>query len=201
MAGKIKPQDPRGKHVRIYVELLSSPAFRVMGFSSHSLFLQLRTKLNGSNNGNISAALSDMKKLGWSSSATLSKALYELRAMGFLAVTVEGGPKQGARVPSLYRFTDLPTFDQPKIGVEAMKETDDYRQYKTDAEAKRRLDTEVARLQKEGKKKQQNKKKSPVQFLHSSSSDSEPEGRISSSDFEQLGSVRVQKMNIATATL
>lgn len=93
-----KPRDPNGRHTRIYVTLLNSPAWRVLGPSSAKLFMDLRASVTGTNNGNLSAALSDMKHRGWIASATLSKALYELRALGFLAVTREGGLRMGTRV-------------------------------------------------------------------------------------------------------
>ena len=106
MAKAKRPPDPNGRYVKVYTSLLNSPAYRVLSSSAKALFWDLREKINGTNNGNISAALSDMKHKGWTASATLSKALYELRAVGLIRVTRAGGFKQGTRVPNLYRFTD-----------------------------------------------------------------------------------------------
>lgn len=195
MANKPKPHDPGGRHIRVYVALLNGPAYRVMGFAAKVLFFDLRATLTGTNNGNISAPLSDMRHKGWNSPATLTKALYELRAMGFLALTVEGGLKQGRRAPSLYRFTDLETLALPKVGVQAVKATHDYRQYETVADAQRQLETEVERLQQRGKEKQRPKKNPPVQILKHSSSDSEAQSDFSDSDSEHMGSPALQKMN------
>lgn len=161
---KNKFVDPHGRHIRVYVDLLNSPAYRVLGFSAKALFFDLRSKITRTNNGNISATLSDLKHYGWNSSATLSKSLYELRALGFIDVTVEGGLKQGRRMPSLYRFTDLEVFEQPKLGIQPLRETRDYSQFKSVSEAKFRLKTRCAELKEVGKKKQQSNKKLPVQI-------------------------------------
>lgn len=170
--------DPNGRHVRVYVELLNTPAWRVLGFSAKALFLDLRAGVLATNNGTISATLAEMKHKGWTASATLAKALYELRALGFIAVTVEGGLRQGGRVQSLYRFTDLDVYEHPKSGVQAIKATHDYRRFESAREAERVLVEGLEKLQAEGRKKQQTKKKSPVQKLNPSSSKSEPASPI-----------------------
>ena len=176
-----KWSDPNGRHVRVYVSLLNTPAWRVLGFSAKALFLDLRAAVTATTNGAISATLAEMKHRGWTSSATLAKALYELRALGFLAVTVEGGLRQGSRVPSLYRFTDLDVYEHPKTGVQAIQATHDYRRFETVREAERAITEGLKKLQAEGRKKQQTKKKLPVQKLNPSSSETEPERIFSSS--------------------
>jgi len=117
--------------------------------------------VTGTNNGNISAALSDLKHRGWASSKTLARALYELRALGFIAVTREGGFKQGTRVPTLYRFTDLEVYEQPKLGVQPVKATHDYARFENLADARKALRDGLDQLRAEGRKKQVPKKKSP----------------------------------------
>lgn len=167
--------------MRVYVSLLNTPAWRVLGFSAKALFIDLRTGVQSTNNGNISATLSQMKHKGWTASATLAKALYELRALGFIAVTVEGGLRQGTRVPSLYRFTDLDVFEQPKIRVQAINATHDYRNFESVRDAEQALVSGLESLQMKGRKKQQTKKKLPVQKVNPSSSETELERDFSSS--------------------
>jgi hypothetical protein len=159
---KPKYQDPQGKHIRVYCSLLTTPAYRVLSFPAKALFTDMRSLVTGTNNGNLSAALSDMKHKGWSAPSTLSKALYELRTMGFIAVTRAGGLKLGTRVCMLYRFTDLEVFDQSKVGVLAVKATHDYQSFKTLAAAEHALREGVAQLRHEGKEKQTTRKKLPV---------------------------------------
>jgi hypothetical protein len=194
---KAKYQDPQGRHIRVYATLLNSPGYRVLGFAAKALFFDLRDKLNGTNNGNINATLAEMKHKGWNSSATLAKALYELRAMGFIAVTVEGGLKQRKRTPSLYRFTDLPVLEHPKIGIQAITATNDYLQYQTVRDAERALEEKFSELKAEGKKKQLTKKNLPVQNLNCASSKNELEGGFSSSKSELVANLSVQNMNTA----
>lgn len=160
-----KPQykDPKGRSVRVYVNLLNSPAYRVIGYAAKTLFFDLRERINGSNNGNVNAALSELKHKGWKAPATLSKALYELRVMGFLSVTRAGGLKLGTRVCTLYRFTDLDVFEHPKLGIPAIQATHDYLQFNSVAESERALIVGVKKLQAEGSKKQATRKPPPVQ--------------------------------------
>ncbi|MDT3680437.1 MAG: hypothetical protein ROZ64_16575 [Burkholderiaceae bacterium] len=130
--------------------------------------------MGATNNGNISAALSDLKHRGWASSKTLARALYELRALGFLAVTREGGFKQGTRVPTLYRFTDLEVFEQPKLGVQPVKATHDYLRHESVTDARKALHDGLDQLRAEGRKKQIPKKNLPVPKGNRIASESEP---------------------------
>lgn len=167
--------DPLGAHVRLYHSLLNTPAWRVLGPSAVKLYIDMRMAMNGSNNGSIGASLSLMKHKGWTAPTTLAKALYELRALGFIAVTIEGGLRQGSRVPSLYRFTDVEVYEQPKTGVQAIKATHDYRAFESVREAERALTEGLERLRTEGRQKQQSKKKSPVQNSYPSNTETVPE--------------------------
>lgn len=181
---RLKPRDPKGRFVRVYVTLLDSPAWRCLRSSAKALFVDLRASVNGFNNGNISATLSQLKHKGWSSSQTLSGALYELRALGFLAVTREGGLKQGTRVPTLYRFTDLEVFEQPTLGVQSCRETHDYSRFTTVAHARQALREGVERLRDEGRRRQ-TPKKSPVPNGNRIASEREPRAPFIASVTEQ----------------
>ena len=139
MRDKNRPRDPRGGHVRIYWEIVDSHAFRVLSFSATSLYVALRRKLQATNNGNISATLGTLKNSGWSSSATLSKSLRELEAVGLIAKTRQGGIACMSKLCSLYRFTDESSYEFPKQGVQACKATHDYRELKTLAEAQKAI--------------------------------------------------------------
>lgn len=187
-------RDPQGRHIRVYSSLLNSPAYRVIGFAAKALFFDLRDKLTGTNNGAIVATLGEMRHKGWASSATLAKALYELRAMGFIAVTVEGGLKQRQRTPSLYRFTDLPVLEQPRNHLQAMGASHDYLRFATIREAEKALIVLFSELQESGRQKQI-RKNLPVQNLNCSSSENELEGDFFNSENEQVCAISVQKMN------
>ena len=134
-----KPQDPRGGHARIYWTIIDSMAWRGLGFASQSLYVVLRRKLQSTNNGNISAALGDLKHYGWKSSATLARALRELQTVGLIAVTRQGGIAYGQKVCNLYRFTDEAVFEHPKQGVKACNATNDWQAFKTVAEVRQAI--------------------------------------------------------------
>jgi hypothetical protein len=162
MAKQKKSNAQSGRYITLYHDLLNSPAYRALSASAKTLLVDMRLSYNGSNNGNISAVFAELKHRGWRSPATLSKSLYELRSLGFIALTKEGGLKQGTRVCSLYRFTDLPVLDIPKHCIQATKATYDYRGYKTLSEAMLALAQGCSKLKADGVKKQ-SEKKSPVQ--------------------------------------
>ncbi len=187
-------KDPGGRHIRVYVSLLNSPAYRVLGFAAKSLFFDMRSTLTGTNNGDISAAMSDLKHRGWTAPTTLSKALYELRSAGFIAVTRMGGLKMGTRVCTLYRFTDLEVYEQPKIGVLAVKATHDYLAFNSVREAELAISDGVLALQAEGAKKQAPTKKPPVQNLYRSATENVAIGAFIATENVQGNGLSLQKM-------
>lgn len=195
MKKQTKYADPKGRHIRVYSALLNSPAYRVLGFAAKALFFDLRDGITGTNNGNLSASLSDLRHRGWASSSTLSKALYELRAMGFIAVTRAGGLKLGTRVCNLYRFTDLEVYEQPKVGVQAVKATHDYLKLATVKAAEHALAEGMAVLADEGRRKQVGKKNPPVRNANPISSELKPIERFISSDSEQGTPLSVSNPN------
>ncbi len=189
---KPKYKDPNGRHIRVYCSLLNAPAFRVLGSAAKALFLDLRSQVNGTNNGDLSATLTELKHRGWRHPATLSNALYELRVMGFIAVTRMGGLKLGSRVCTLYRFTDLEVFEQPKTSVQQMRATHDYLAFKSVAEAERALTKGVKELKAEGRKKQAPTGKAPVQNLNRASSKNEVIDSFIDSKIEHEGTPSLQ---------
>ncbi len=191
---KLKPKDPGGRHIRVYCSLLDSPAYRVLSFAAKALFTDLRSQVTGTNNGNLSAPLADMKHKGWVSTATLSKALYELRSLGFISITRVGGLRMGTRVCNLYRFTDLEVFDFPKLGIQAIKATHDYKVFDSVRVAEIALRDGVAALMAEGRKKQL-KKNVPVRNLNRIGSGNELMEPFISSGNKQGDSSSVQETN------
>ncbi|MFL9859475.1 hypothetical protein PQR72_27710 [Paraburkholderia madseniana] len=126
-------------HVRIRLDILHSPAWRTLSFTARALFMDMRSSLRSTNNGDINAALGTLSHKGWTSRTTILKAAGELMALGLIAKTRQGmgGPTNGSC--SLFRFTDVPAFEQPKLGVSASKATFDYLAFKTTAEAEQAL--------------------------------------------------------------
>jgi hypothetical protein len=151
-----KCADPLGSHVRLYHSLLKSHAWRALSTTARTLYIDLRMKLNGSNNGDISAAMTDLRPYGWTSPATVSKALKELRIAGFIDVTRPGGfPK---RSPTLYRFTDQETYERPDKGIEKKKASHNYQKYQSVEQAREAVRQGVQAMTEQNRGRQSPKK-------------------------------------------
>ena len=87
------------KHfVRLSTKTLRGQAFRSLKPSSALLYLQLKAKYNGSNNGDIKLYYSELKGIqGLSSPSTISNAFKELIEKGWVKKTEHGG---------LYRYSN-----------------------------------------------------------------------------------------------
>ena len=186
-----KPSDPRGGHVRLYWSLIDSIAWRAIGYTSQSVYIVMRRRLQSTNNGNISAALGDMKHYGISTSATLAKALRELQTVGLIAVTRQGGIAYGRQVCSLYRFTDEAVYEHQKLGVKAQQATNDWQKFTKLAEA-------AAAIKEAHANAKRPKNKSGVQILKRTDSDSEALRQFNDSDSEAVAVSLVQKVKQAT---
>ena len=161
-------------HIRVNLCLLDSPAFIALDWTARALFLDLRHRMRGTNNGNISAALSELRHRGWNSSATLVKALRQLEAVGLLKKTRQTiGVVRGSKVCNLYRFTDIEVYERTKLGIPAMKSTDDYKAFKTLDEARRAIVQSA-----------ESNKKTALQKMKRDASEIEAIGSIDASEIE-----------------
>jgi len=134
-----RPTNDRGRYARLFHDVLNAPAWVALGPSAQKLYVDLLVQFNGSNNGNLSAALSILKHRGWSSSSTLAAALSDLLALGFIVKTRGGGVRRGSRVCSLYALSDLPITANQKLGIEARQPSFGFRLFGSVAEANRAL--------------------------------------------------------------
>lgn len=126
-------------HVRVRLDVLNSPAWRALSFTARALYMDMRASLRSTNNGDINAALGTLTHRGWSSRTTILKAAGELVTLGFIAKTRQGmgGPTHGSC--SLFRFTDVPTYEHAKLGVSACKATCDFLAFQSVSDAERAL--------------------------------------------------------------
>jgi hypothetical protein len=162
MRGKTPPRDPCGRHIRVYVSLLNSPAWRALGWSARALFVDLRASVNATNNGAIAATLADLRHRGWRSSSTLAGALYELQAAGLLIKTRGGGVEHGSKTCSLYAFADLDVLAHPKHGVEAARASHAYARFESLAQAEREIAAAIATLRNAAVARKQGGPKTPL---------------------------------------
>jgi len=116
----------RGRYLRIEDAVYLSEAFRTLPPSALKLWIDMRTQLNGYNNGRIDATKKTLAGRGWTSPETIYRALHELLDRGLLVCTRKG--KQGpARICSLFRFTDLAAEKDEKRFVEGGPATFDFK--------------------------------------------------------------------------
>lgn len=98
---KSKGRKESGSFLAIPHAVLRSPNF--ISLSSHGvkLLIDLATEYNGTNNGDLCATWSMMKKRGWKSQDTLNRALKDLMSRGMIIKTRQGGMNYA----SLYAIT------------------------------------------------------------------------------------------------
>jgi DNA-binding PadR family transcriptional regulator len=131
MAKNILPKDLRGHHLRIYDDVLISPAFRALSPHDVLAYLALLKELKAYNNGDLSLPESRARFHGIKSHVTLAQCLRALRAVGLIAVTRKGGStKGGQRLATLYRITDRECYEI-RDKVEAMPATNEWKKIKT----------------------------------------------------------------------
>lgn len=129
--------DPRGGHIRLYWEIFDSPAWRSLTPGEQRCYLGLLRAKRGTNNGDLSLALSQAQHYGIKSHTTLAAGLRALQAVGLIAITRKGGCKPGGqRLATLYRLTDWECYEMRTKNVEACKATNDWRKVESIAQGK-----------------------------------------------------------------
>lgn len=173
-------------HVRIMNDVLKSPAWAALSPSARGLYADLRTWMFTSTNGDISAALSNLRPLGYKHT-TLTKYLYELQAAGLIAKTRAGGVARGSKVCALYRFTDWPVIGVEKKGIANCKATFDYRRFATVDDARAGIKASIEAMKADAKVRTEKKGRDricPSEF-------SQRDGICPSGDFAGTESVLV----------
>lgn len=101
------PRKTSTKHPYAAIEhrVIDSPAYASLTFSARSLLVLLARQLAKDNNGRLQATYSYLRSFGFDSDRTISRAVAELIAHGFIYRTRAGGYQQGA---AQYAVTWLP---------------------------------------------------------------------------------------------
>lgn len=89
--------------------LLTHPTFTELSGGATKLLLAILSDYVGNNNGHLTATASRMKRFGFNSKDSLSKAIRELLASGYIVRT----RTQHLRSPALYAVTWLPINEAP----------------------------------------------------------------------------------------
>lgn len=82
--------DGEGQYVPLPYTMIRSSAFRSLSGGALKVFLEIRTRYNGSNNGKLSLSSQQAADLLGMSKSTVSRAFQELQEKGFLKLRVKG---------------------------------------------------------------------------------------------------------------
>jgi len=132
MAKNRPTTDPRGHSLRIYKDIYQSPAFKSLTPTDVMAYLALLAELKQYNNGDLSLPLTRAKTCGIGHHITLARSLRALCAVGLVALARKGGStKGGQRLPNLYRMTDRDCYEIPKLHLEALSATNEWKHIAT----------------------------------------------------------------------
>ena len=109
-----------GQYVPLPYSMLKSPAWRSLSGNATKVWLEIRRRFNGGNNGRLSLSLNEGSHLLGIDKATVFRALTELEEKGFLEMT-ERGQWYGHKA-TLWR-----TIDKPCDGNRATREWEKWR--------------------------------------------------------------------------
>ena len=93
-----------GQYAPLPYVMLQSDAWRHLSGSAAKVWLEIRTRFNGGNNGKLSLFLDEGSRLLGLGKATVDRALKELQEKGFLEMTKRG--QWYGRKATLWRTTD-----------------------------------------------------------------------------------------------
>lgn len=79
-----------GQYTNLPYAMLKSPAWRSLSGAAIKVWLELHTRYNGGNNGNVRLSLAEASKALGIGKATAQRALTQLQERGFIILTVPG---------------------------------------------------------------------------------------------------------------
>jgi len=100
-----------GQFVPITHDMAASPAWRALPGAALKVYFELRRRYNGGNNGDLSLSLDEGARILGIGKATVARALTELQAKGFIAMTRRG--RWYGRQASTYAVADRPVGRNP----------------------------------------------------------------------------------------
>ena len=101
-----------GQFIPLTIEMLRSPAFRVLSLTAHRILFRLGIELadhGGRDNGDLPVTFTDFEQFGVGDRHMIGPAIREIIALGFVELTKPGRSGNGAhRMPNRFRLTYLP---------------------------------------------------------------------------------------------
>lgn len=89
-------------------DVIDSAAYRGLSYSARALLVEFGRQLSRTNNGRLLASARYLRRRGWTSSATINKALRELEACRLIHKTVQGGRPNKASWYAVGWYTLVP---------------------------------------------------------------------------------------------
>ncbi|MDP2519031.1 helix-turn-helix domain-containing protein [Shimia thalassica] len=90
MASKGKRRDAEGQYINLPYAQLKSQAWRSLSGAAVKVWLELHTRYNGGNNGNVRLSMNEAVKALSISKGTAQRAFIELEEKGFIALHTPG---------------------------------------------------------------------------------------------------------------
>jgi len=95
-----------GQYVLIPYDMAQSPAWRSLSRAAVKVWMELRCRFNGRNNGHLSLSRDEAARLLGMSKSTVGPALDELEEKGFIVMTRRG--RWYGRLATTWAVTDRP---------------------------------------------------------------------------------------------
>ena len=106
-----KGRNKHAKHVRLYGSMMDSAAWRNLPPTARCVWLELKRRYNGSNNGEIPLSCREAAKLVNVSKDTAARALRMLQERGFAKIGRPSGFNVKIRLSTRWILTDEPLGD------------------------------------------------------------------------------------------
>jgi hypothetical protein len=100
-----------GQFVPISNDMAASVAWRSLNGNAIKVYVELHSRYNGGNNGDLSLSLDEAARLLHLGKATVARAFAELEAKGFIRMTARG--QWYGRLATTYAVTDRPIGNNP----------------------------------------------------------------------------------------
>lgn len=115
---KLKGRRKDGRFMGIPHIVLDHPDYIGLSTKSKALLIEIAYQYNGKNNGDMSVALTVLKKRGWKRNATISDAVNELLNAGLIVRTRVGQFQNPYSRCALYALSWQPINEFPDKGLE-----------------------------------------------------------------------------------
>lgn len=103
---KGRSKNPDGQYIPLPYSVIQHQAWRSLNGNAVKVYLELRARYNGSNNGSLALSMENAATLLRMSKTSVCRAFKELEQKGFIVKTLQG--QWYGRLASEWRVTDKP---------------------------------------------------------------------------------------------